>query len=531
MSRHTLDTSRLVVFGDSLSDNGNLLRLLGQLRPPFSEPPYFDGRISNGPTYAEQLAQWLNVPLQDLAFGLASALDVTPPQIGRPLPINLPEQVAGYLAGLNGKQAPDDTTAVIYIGGNDYGNYLGSNLPKDLPTAEGIVGNVIASIGQAIGELSAAGVEKIALFTLPDFAFVPEVQALGPLAGLAEQLDEFNNAGLRLLTASNPNVELVDIFKLSDTVAADPLAFGLSDMTVPLIDLVASNSTEFAPNEVGFTDGEHPTFAGHGIQAAFADATLSSDRTLFLDGTQSVVHAEKGSNFIFATPIDPTNPSLDDNYTIYGGSGSDLIFAGSGNVTVHGGSGTELIDAGSGNAKLFAGDGTDLLATNSLGTNLPVGGDGNDALIANRGGTNTILGGDGNDLIVLKESASLVDPGGSFSFGTQTIAGGDGRDTLRFIINDQIPGAEQALMAEFHQVQAAFDASVAAHHPGTFQVDGLDVTGIDQLQLQVDSVSTDPATPYLITQNIVASDGHGAAVSDKLDNLLTTASHWGLLTV
>ena len=45
MSRHTLDTSRLVVFGDSLSDNGNLLRLLGQLRPPFSEPPYFDGRF------------------------------------------------------------------------------------------------------------------------------------------------------------------------------------------------------------------------------------------------------------------------------------------------------------------------------------------------------------------------------------------------------------------------------------------------------------------------------------------------------
>jgi phospholipase/lecithinase/hemolysin len=534
MSRRTLDTSRLVVFGDSLSDNGNLARLFGGQIPPFSEPPYFDGRFSNGPTYAEQLAQWLNVPLQDLAFGGATASDASPglltnPQTGQPLPINLPEQVAGYLAGLNGKQAPDDTTAVIYIGGNDYLNYLKSNLPKDLPTAEGIVGNVMASIGQAIGDLSAAGVEKIALFTLPDLAFLPEFQALD--AGLAEQLDEFNNAELRLLAASNPNVELVDIFKLSQTVAADPLAFGLSDMTVPLVDLVASNSTEFAPNEVGLTDGLHPTFAGHGIQAAFADATLSSDRTLFLDGTQSVVHAEKGSNFIFATPIDPTNPSLDDNYTIYGGSGSDLIFAGSGNVTVHGGSGTELIDAGSGNAKLFAGDGTDLLVTNSLGTNLLVGGDGNDALIANRGGTNTILGGDGNDLIVLKESASLVDLGGSFSFGTQTIAGGDGRDTLRFIINDQIPDAEQALMAEFHQVQLAFDASVAAHHPGTFQVDGLDVTGIDQLQLQVDSVSTDPATPYLITQNIVASDGHGAAVSDKLDNLLMTASHWGLLTV
>jgi Ca2+-binding RTX toxin-like protein len=299
-----------------------------------------------------------------------------------------------------------------------------------------------------------------------------------------------------------------------------------------MIDLLQAHSTEFAPNEVGFFDGIHPTYASHGIQAAFADATLSSDHTQFLDGTQSVIHAEHGSNFIFATPLDPTNPGLDDNYTIFGGSGTDLIFAGSGNVTVHGGSGTELIDAGSGNARLFAGDGTDLLATNSLGTNLLVGGDGNDALIVNRGGTNKIEGGEGNDLIVLKESASLVNPDGSFDFGKQTIEGGEeGSDTLRFIINDQIPGAMDALKAEFLRVETAFDASIAQHHPGTFSVDGLNVSGIDRVQLQVDSVSTDPNTPYLITQNIVASDGRAGPESDKLADLMTTASHWGLLTV
>ena len=527
MSHRSLDTSHLVVFGDSLSDNGNLFRLSGGAEPP---PPYFDGRFSNGPTYAEQLARLLHVPLQDLAFGGATASDANPQSFDPPLPINLPEQVAGYLAGLKHGRAPDDTTAIIYIGNNDYLNYLESNLPKDQATAQGIVTNVVESIGQAIEQLNAAGVEKIALFTLPDPSITPEFQALPAVQDFARELDVLNNQALAGLAASNPNVQLVDIFKLSDAVAADPLAFGLADITVPMMDLPAGSSP-FAPNEVGFFDGDHPTFAGHGIQAAFADATLSSDHTVFLDGTQSVVHAGHGDNFIFATPPDPASPNPNGNYTIFGGSGTDLIFAGAGNVTVHGGSGTELIDSGSGNSSLFAGDGTDLLATNSLGTNLLVGGDGNDALIANRGGTNTIVAGDGNDLIVEKESASLVDPGGSFSFGTQTIAGGDGRDTLRFIINDQIPGAEQALMAEFHQVQAAFDASVAAHHPGTFQVDGLDVTGIDQLQLQVDSVSTDPATPYLITQNIVASDGHGAAVSDKLDNLLTTASHWGLLTV
>jgi phospholipase/lecithinase/hemolysin len=524
MSDILLNTSNLVVFGDSLSDNGNLFALTGQ-----PQPPYWDGRFSNGPTYAEQLAALLGVPLQDLAIGGATASDTSP---GASPGINLPEQIAGYLAGLKGQPAPNGTTAVIYIGNNDYINYLESSQPKNLLTAIGVVANVVSNINNAISELSAAGVQKIALFTLPDLAITPEFQELGPQAAtFARELDTLNNTALDALAAANPKVQLVDIFKLSDAVAADPLAFGLTDTTIPMIDLLATNTTEFAPNEIGFFDGIHPTYAGHGIQAAFADATLGSDHTQFLDGTQRVIHADPGSNFIFATPLNPRIPGLNDNYTIYGGSGTDLIFAGSGNVAVHGGSGTELIDAGSGNSKLFAGDGTDLLATNSLGTNLLVAGSGNDALIANRGGTNKIEGGAGNDLIVLKENASLVDPDGTLDFGTQTIAGGQGDDTLRFVINDQNPSAMGALIAEFQRVETAFDQSIAQNHPGTFHIDGLNVTGIDSLQLQVDSVSTDASTPYLITSSIVASQGPSAPISGGLDNLLTTASQWGLLTV
>src|ERR1700754_1440974 len=43
--------NRIVVFGDSLSDNGNLYALTGQ---PTS-PPYFQGRFSNGPVFTELL--------------------------------------------------------------------------------------------------------------------------------------------------------------------------------------------------------------------------------------------------------------------------------------------------------------------------------------------------------------------------------------------------------------------------------------------------------------------------------------------
>src|SRR5580700_5150096 len=53
----------VVVYGDSLSDNGNLFAATGQ--PP---APYFEGRRSNGPVAVEQLATALGVPLHDFAW-------------------------------------------------------------------------------------------------------------------------------------------------------------------------------------------------------------------------------------------------------------------------------------------------------------------------------------------------------------------------------------------------------------------------------------------------------------------------------
>jgi len=622
-----IDISHLVVFGDSLSDNGNLFKLTGS-----PQPPYWNGHFSNGPTYAEQLAQWLGVPplgvpLDDRAFGGAQATGN--------LPISLSNQVAGYIAQLHGQPAAKDTP-LIFIGTNDYLGLLNdlpkvtsdlasiesaahdlatigvrhllSNLPRvandvvsiagavqdltttgllsDLPqnietlvagagldlntvihdftagrifnlfsdvprlandlasvaqaidalTMAGVqntlsdlkVANVVASTEHAIDNLTSAGVQNIILFTLPDLGITPAAENSG-VAQSAHELTVANNAALMQMAASHPNVQVVDVFQLSEAISADPHTFGLTDLQVPWLNLPATG-TQFAPNEVGFFDAIHPTFAAHGILAAFADAVLTSDHVQFLDGTQSVIHAQPGNNFIFATPIDPKNLSLNDNYTIFGGSGTDLIFAGSGNVTVHGGSGTDLIAAGSGNANLYGGPGTDVLATNSTGTNVLDGGPGQDAaLIVNRAGTNTLTGGHGNELFVLKENASLVNSDGTFNFKPQSISGGPG-DTLLFIINDQNPKAENALITEFQNVKLAFDMASKSNHPGSFKVDGLNVTGIDSIELQVDSVSN-PNTPYLITHNIMVADGHAGPVSTPLTGLLHTAEHWGLLTV
>jgi phospholipase/lecithinase/hemolysin len=530
---HGSRNSTLVVFGDSLSDNGNLFDLIGQ-----PAPPAWEGRASNGPTYAEQLAKMLHMRLDDRAFAAAEASDASPPVLvdpatGHALPINLSNQLAGYIADLHGHQAPHHTTVLINIGSNDYQGFLQSNLPKDPQTIQAEVQNVVGSISQAIDTLTHAGVEKIVLFTLPDFGITPAVQAQGPLvAAFAHALDVANNTALTQMAASHPNVQVVDVFQLSEAFFADPHSFGFSaDLNQTWVGQLAAGSHQFAPNEVAFFDGIHPTTAAHGIVAAFADAVLTSDSTQFLDGTQSVIHAGHGDNFIFATPINLANPALNDDYTIYGGSGADVIFAGSGNVTVHGGSGSDLIAAGSGNATLDGGSGADVLETNSTGTNTLAGGEGGDALIVNRAGTNALFGGSGNDLFVFKESASIVESNGSFNFGQQVISGGSGHDTLKFIINDQNANAESALIAEFLKIESAFDLAARHGHAGSFEIDGLHVAGIERIELQIDSVSTNPNTPYLITHDIALTDGHGGPVSDALSHLLQTADHWNLLTV
>jgi phospholipase/lecithinase/hemolysin len=525
--------SQLVVFGDSLSDNGNLFDLIGL--PP---PPAWHGRASNGPTYAEDLARLLHMRLDDRAFAAAEASNASAPVLvdpvtGLALPINLSDQIAGYLADLHGHRAPRGTTALINIGSNDYEAFFQSPLPKTPQAIQAVVQNVVGSIALAIDALTQAGIDKIVLFTLPDFGSTPAAQAQGPQAvAFAHALDLANNAALAQMAAGHANVQVVDVFQLTEALAADPHSFGFSaNLNQTWVGQLAAGSHQFAPNEVGFFDGIHPTAAAHGIIAAFADAVLTSDSTQFLDGTQNVIHAGRGDNFIFAIPVNPADPHLNDDYAICGGSGADIIFAGAGNVTVHGGSGNDLIAAGSGNAMIDGDNGTDVLETNSVGTNSLAGGDGDDALIVNRGGTNTMLGGTGNDIFMLKESAGTINPNGGFDFGQQVVVGGNGHDTLRFIINDQNPAAENALIAEFHPVEFAFEQAARHGHAGNFDVDGLHVSGIERLELQIDRLSTNPEMPYLITHDIALAEGHGAEVSAALSQLLQTAEHWNLLTV
>jgi len=98
------------------------------------------------------------------------------PRPGNPFPTISRSRSPEYLADLHGHKAPHDTTALINIGSNDYDAFFSWPDPR---TIQSYVANVVGSIEQAVDALTQAGVEKIILYTLPDFGITPNAQAEG----------------------------------------------------------------------------------------------------------------------------------------------------------------------------------------------------------------------------------------------------------------------------------------------------------------------------------------------------------------
>ncbi len=64
---HAVEYSRVVMFGDSLSDTGNMYRLSKRKIP--SRSSYYKGRYSNGSVWLEYIRSKMGIRTQNLAHG------------------------------------------------------------------------------------------------------------------------------------------------------------------------------------------------------------------------------------------------------------------------------------------------------------------------------------------------------------------------------------------------------------------------------------------------------------------------------
>ncbi|HMD97915.1 MAG TPA: SGNH/GDSL hydrolase family protein [Terriglobia bacterium] len=287
--------SQLVVFGDSLSDTGNVYIGTGGATP--APPFYTAGLYTDGPdsfpstpgpqgVWVQQLAGMLGVPSPtpslalgtDYAFGGA----LTGHDPGFPGPGIEPfvgDQLNLYLTG-HPLGVPSNALYVFWAGANDI--FTGLNTPQQAAT------NLAANINT----LYADGGRDFLWLDMPPLGETPDGLALGSVvSGELNLASQAYNAAwsssISVLEATDPGIKIVgvDVYGLVDSMLADPSAYGFVNAT----DKAQSQNVD--PNTYLYWDGVHPTTEGHYQVAklAYQDLTTPELPASMLLGTALLV--------------------------------------------------------------------------------------------------------------------------------------------------------------------------------------------------------------------------------------------------
>ena len=234
----------LVVFGDSLSDNGNA------------------GRFSDGPVWVEVLAARIGAELRPSRIGGTNYAVGGARSHGRPTDIR--GQLHAFMTSAQGPPDPD-ALFIVYGGANDL-------LAAGCNGRDRVAKTAAAAIAATVSDLAAAGARSILVPNLPDISASPMVRMQGSAcAAQARRMTRSFNAALkRELRAVgrryDSRIVQLDAFELTEEVMADPGKAGFVNVSTPCL----QGSCEGAL----FWDQLHPTSRAHARLAAAAMQAL-----------------------------------------------------------------------------------------------------------------------------------------------------------------------------------------------------------------------------------------------------------------
>jgi phospholipase/lecithinase/hemolysin len=283
--------NKLIVFGDSLSDNGNLYNYLKHQLP--LSPPYFEGRFTNGPVWVELLMKSYYPStyaehLEDYAFGGAGVLEEDDDGL-----FTLRGEVNNYFLVNDGKANSNDLYT-IWIGSN---NYLA--LPDD---PEQAITDVINGIQANIQKLVDKGAKHILVLNLPNLDTIPGAQdfdavdLLGYLSTnhnkiLKEKVDEFKQR--------YPDVQWLyfDLSALMNDIINHPQTYGFTNVTetcyeaampqassnrvLKMVSTIKPHMKNGPCDGYLFFDPVHPSEMAHVIMARKVREMLDRERITF----------------------------------------------------------------------------------------------------------------------------------------------------------------------------------------------------------------------------------------------------------
>jgi phospholipase/lecithinase/hemolysin len=284
------DYSKIVVFGDSLSDTGNVAHLTESqygVRIPGPLVNYTDGRFTDGietiPAARNYFGNWIeqfaaSLPSQpeikdsldggsNYAYGFATTGSGTSPLSFGPtnaFPVrveNMGQQITDYLS--THPQIDKHTLFIVWGGAIDI---LQATAPRDV---------VNAAFHQVLNiqRLIDAGATQFLIVNLPPLGLTPRLNGL-PTAALTATagsalFNSYLKTGVSVLKDfywfRRLKVYQLDAFGLLSGIVADPSAYLLTNVNSP-----AQSQFLVNPDTYLFWDDLHPTTRGHNLLAGSA---------------------------------------------------------------------------------------------------------------------------------------------------------------------------------------------------------------------------------------------------------------------
>ncbi|EKD72285.1 MAG: hypothetical protein ACD_45C00716G0002 [uncultured bacterium] len=211
---------QIIFFGDSLSDNGNLYQVL-KIVP--KSPPYFNGRFSNGMTWAEHVGKHYYdkyfIDYQNYSYGGATAIFHNPLTDNFIAPITLEGEINSYFL----HALFTDKTKVLYViwmGANDY-------LYDQEPNINALTDSVVNKTSWAITTLMQQGAREFLILNLPDLAVTPYARQHGNgerLHIISQMHNQKLDAAIQNLINKYPNAQFVtvNIYNIFNDLLANP---------------------------------------------------------------------------------------------------------------------------------------------------------------------------------------------------------------------------------------------------------------------------------------------------------------------
>jgi outer membrane lipase/esterase len=280
----------MVVFGDSLSDGGNLSIQLGLPRQRFTTNPGF--------VAVEDVAQHYGLALEpslaggsNYAYGGAGVVDNE-----FPVP-TVAAQVDGYLG--SHPRLASNSLYVLWGGSNDvfFHSDAINAATETLSQANQKIAATAQVEGQLIDRLQAAGARRLIVFNLPDSGNAPGGTPADSV------LAQTYNAVLNAQLAGRQGIVPVNMFAIFHELAANPTAYGFANATTQactVIALLCTPQTLVQPNAGStfvFADDVHPTTAAHlGIaEAVISELTAPGQMSLLTEAPLALLRGHRAA--------------------------------------------------------------------------------------------------------------------------------------------------------------------------------------------------------------------------------------------